>query len=185
MYIHTCVHGLHTYMHTHTSFKKSLTKPLTCTYLKKHSELFEPRWTRFTSSTPEHIWIFTCSCIPAALGNTTKPDTWHGQAPSGRHSPDFAPDISKERGNTLAWSFPGKLKPAVRSTRSSPAVASPAALPGWCQSVASDICHSVRGVNIRLQEKMSSATKGKTDAALLVSYKIYLLEERVFFPSVK
>lgn len=40
----------------------------------------------------------------------------HWTPDTARHTPDTAPHTSEERGNTLAWASPGKLKPEVRST---------------------------------------------------------------------
>lgn len=102
-----------------------------------------------------------------ALGNMQKAICL-SQRPSGQQSSDSSLHTSEERGNTLAWSFLGKLKPEVRSTSYSTAVACTVDQLGWCQDIVCDICHSVRGANIQLQEKMSFATKGKANATLLL-----------------
>lgn len=41
---------------------------------------------------------------------------WSWTPDTARHTSDAAPHTSEERGNTLAWTSPGKLKPEVRST---------------------------------------------------------------------
>lgn len=114
-----------------------------------------------------------------ALRNMQKA-IWLSQRPSGQHS-DSSLHTSEERGNTLAWSFLGKLKPEVRSTSYSAAVACTVDQLGWCQDIVCDICHSVRGANIQLQEKMSFATKGKANATLLLSWQTFVPGRGVLF----
>lgn len=66
---------------------------------------------------------------------------WSWTPDPARHTPDAAPHTSEERGNTLAWASPGKLKPEVRS---SPVMSSATNLPVQCQSVAFDISQCQR-----------------------------------------
>lgn len=115
-----------------------------------------------------------------ALGNMQKAICL-SQRPSGQQSSDSSLHTSEERGNTLAWSFLGKLKPEVRSTSYSTAVACTVDQLGQCQDIICDICHSVRGANIQLQEKMSFATKGKANATLLLPWQTFVPGRGVLF----